>query len=344
MAEFPTISTIRIGQQGKNVKAVQHLLIYRGYSISADGIFGGNTQNAVASFQASRGLIQTGEANQDTIYWLVDTVTSRTVNQAAYAAQTLLSKFESLLVDGDFYTGSQTATVNFQTRMGLSVTGAVDEYTWLFLFGYDNYPNSSGGASGEVGNNHDYLGNSVLTVDEIDLLTYNMSFYEKAEAKYNVPWRILAAIHYRENRLKRSGPSNGNGPYQIWGSSYKVGTYTNDEFQDATNKAAIFIMNDKGGNNMDLTNDDNIKRIFFKYNGTAQAYKNQAISLGFTSAQAENGEGSPYVMNRYDAIRDPSVAPTSTNRTWGQIKTDGGSLSYPANLDYGAYVVYRALM
>lgn len=147
MAEFPTTSTIRIGQQGKNVKAVQHLLIYRGYSISADGIFGGNTQNAIASFQASRGLIQTGEANQDTIYWLIDTVASRTINQAAYAAQTLLSKFESLLVDGDFYTGSQTATINFQTRMGLGVTGAVDEYTWLFLFGYDSYPDAGGGST-----------------------------------------------------------------------------------------------------------------------------------------------------------------------------------------------------
>ena len=95
-------------------------------------------------------------------------------------------------------------------------------------------------------------------------------------------------------------------------------------------------------NELSLVN-SNVKYTFFAYNGIATVYKTQATSLGFSDAQAKNGEGSPYVMNRADAKRDPTVEPTKSNNTWGQIKTDNGSLSYPANTDYGAYVVYCAL-
>jgi hypothetical protein len=64
--------------------------------------------------------------------------------------------------------------------------------------------------------------------------------------------------------------------------------------------------------------------------------------LGFTEEEAENGEGSPYVMNRADAKRDPTVEPTKSNGTWGQIKVDYGPIEYPANSDYGAYIYYVA--
>lgn len=64
----------------------------------------------------------------------------------------------------------------------------------------------------------------------------------------------------------------------------------------------------------------------------------------FSYANACNGEGSPYVMNRADAKRDPTVEPTKSNNTWGQIKVDYGKIEYNANLDYGAYVLYEALM
>ena len=80
-----------------------------------------------------------------------------------------------------------------------------------------------------------------------------------------------------------------------------------------------------------------------RYNGMAAAYKTQAINLGFSSAEANVGEGSPYVMNRADKRRDPTVEPTKSNRTWGQIKSDGGSMVYPANTDHGAFVLFKAL-
>lgn len=187
----------------------------------------------------------------------------------------------------------------------------------------------------------DYLGQAMLTSSQVTLLNSNKSFYQNTEAIYGVPWKMLAAIHYREYSLKKAGPRNKNGPYQIWGTSYPVGDYTDAQFQTATDDAAEFIINKVG--NLDWTKTDNVKRTFFAYNGTASVYKTQAINLGFTQTQANNGEGSPYVMNRADAKRDPSVEPTKSNNTWGQIKTDAGSLPYPANLSYGAFVVYNVL-
>ena len=189
--------------------------------------------------------------------------------------------------------------------------------------------------------NTDYRGCQILTADQLQLLNYNKPFYQRAANTYGIPWKMLAAIHYREYGLRREGPSNKNGPYQIWGSNYPVGYLTDVQFQQATNDAASFIVSKAGGR--DLCLHDNVKYTFFAYNGIASGYKTQALNLGFTQGQANIGEGSPYVMNRADWRRDPTVEPTKSNNTWGQIKTDGGPIVYPANQDHGAFVVYCAI-
>lgn len=145
MASIPNWPNIAQGQSGTNVKALQLLLAYRGYSLSDDGIFGSVTKSAVMSFQTSRGLSADGIAGANTLSALIVTVANRTNNSAARAAQTLLAKFESLIVDGDFYTGSAQATATFQANMGIFSTGIVDDTTWRYLFGYDAYPGGSGG-------------------------------------------------------------------------------------------------------------------------------------------------------------------------------------------------------
>ena len=189
--------------------------------------------------------------------------------------------------------------------------------------------------------NRDYRGCQILTQNQLSLLNSNKVFYQAAASAYGIPWKMLAAIHYREYGLKRSGPSNGNGPYQIWGSSYPVGALSDAQFQQATNDAAAFIKTKANGR--DLHSLNNVKYTFFAYNGRASVYKQQALNLGCTQAEAENGEGSPYVMNRASLKRDPTVEPTKSNNTWGQIKVDGGPLVYPANSDYGAFVVYCSI-
>ena len=197
------------------------------------------------------------------------------------------------------------------------------------------------GSNTVIGNNTDYRGLQILSNSQLNLLNYNKKFYQNAANCYGIPWKLLAAIHYREYGLKREGPNNGNGPYQIWGKSYPIGTLSDSQFQNATNDAAKYIVSKANGRNLSI--EDNVKYTLFAYNGLSNLYKTQALNLGFSQAKANIGEGSPYVMNRADCRRDPTVEPTRSNRTWGQIKSDGGSISYPANSDYGAFVVYSAI-
>lgn len=199
-----------------------------------------------------------------------------------------------------------------------------------------------GTSSGIVNKNTDYDGNIIFTQNQIREIERNKPFYEKAAASNGFPWQILAAIHLRETNLKRYGPDNEQGPYQISSGGYATGEYTDEQFQAATNEAAAFIKSKADDRN--LQKPDNVKFVFFAYNGAAGIYKDQALALGFDEAEAEIGEGSPYVMNRYDAKRDPTKEPVKSNGTWGQIKTDGGAISYPANAShYGAFVYYSAL-
>ena len=248
MVETPKWPELARGHKGTNVKALQLLLRYRGANISVDGDFGTNTYNAVLNFQKNNGLhYKDGVAGEETLSAMIVTIKSRTINDAAWAAQTLLNKFENLTVDSDFWTGSEKATRDFQTKMGFTasnITGTVTPITWRYLFGYGAYPSGGGitpGNDGNIQGNKDYRGQSILTDSQIALLNANKRFYQSAAATYGIPWQMIAAIHYRENSLLKSGPSNGHGPYQIWKYSYPVGAYTDEQFQDATNTAAQFI-------------------------------------------------------------------------------------------------------
>ena len=210
---------------------------------------------------------------------------------------------------------------------------------------YNDCVTSSSG--GSIGNNTDYEGNQILTDEQMDKIKELQPFYQAAGEKYNVPWQMIAVVHLREHGLGKDGPSNGQGPYQDYernnipselnvGGSWKTGSYTDEEFQIATDWAAQDLSNRAGGR--DLNDDNVVKDVFFAYNGKAQAYIRQALNLGFSQEEANRGEGSPYVMNKADEKRDPNKNPN-----WGQIKTDGGGIVYPANQDYGAYVVYAGL-
>ena len=168
-----------------------------------------------------------------------------------------------------------------------------------------------------------YAGEQILSGAFIDAIKENYPYYKAAADKVGIPWQALAAIHYRETRFART--SNA---YQITGGG-------GGDFAAQTDAAAAFL---KGKGSFE--SDDAAKRAFFGYNGMSSAYKQQAINLGFSEAAANNGEGSPYVMNKYDEKRDPN----KNGSSWGQIKSDGGGIVYPANQDFGAFVVYKALM
>lgn len=189
--------------------------------------------------------------------------------------------------------------------------------------------------------NRDYKGQQILSDAQLSAIEKNKLVYEAAGAQAGVPWQAIAVLHLRETGLKRINPDNGQGIYQDFA---KVnGPYppsgaievSEEEFLRQSVWAAGFFKAKATNPEAISTDIEQIKDAFFGYNGRAQQYIEQAEKLGF-----KNGyDGSPYVMNYADALRDPELKPTE----WGQIKEDGGSLVYPANKGHGAFVVYSSL-
>lgn len=195
--------------------------------------------------------------------------------------------------------------------------------------------------------NKDYAGRQILSEAQLTAIQQNQATYQQAGSQVGIPWQMLAVVHLRESGLKVANPANGQGIYQIAsgaGGPYPTGPVDQAEFLRQSVFAANFLKRSATANyaaHKDLiTNSDaeTVKDTFFSYNGRAGAYINQAAALGF-DPNTQGYEGSPYVMNKADAKRDPATNPSG----WGQIKTDGGGLSYPANGDYGAFVEYGAL-
>jgi|GEM_PF-1702415 len=199
--------------------------------------------------------------------------------------------------------------------------------------------------------NTDHAGNTILNDTQLAAITENQPTYEKVGNDYGIPWAVFAVIHLRESGLARNNPSNRLGIYQITdGVHYYEPTsspVSDAEFERQTRDAADHLQGKINANNLrnGLADGepDAVKKLFFAYNGMAGVYVTQALNLGFTTEEANNGEGSPYVMNRADPRRDPTIEPTKSNNTWGQIKRDYGPIEYPANSDYGAFVVYASL-
>ena len=199
--------------------------------------------------------------------------------------------------------------------------------------------------------NINYHGDQVWSDSELETIQKNRPFYEAAASQYGFPWQLLAIIHYQEHSLLRTNPSNGEGIYQLT-------TYTNqgtnenrfeptsesvsdDEFMRQTNIAASVIAGKASG--LDLNTPEGIKNLFYNYNGHGgQYYKGKALALGFTEAEAAVGEGSPYVMNRYDAQRDPTSP--EMNPAWRGIFVGNGIYDENAvDTRFGTYVRYLAL-
>lgn len=226
---------------------------------------------------------------------------------------------------------------------------AIDKYVLHYAIRENSDLNSCGAGAVTIstGENKDYAGRDILTKEQLKAIKSNQPFYEKAANKVDIPWQMIAVIHVRETSLGRANPSNGQGIYQIAskaGGPYPTGPVDDTEFQRQTDFVADFIKNKAASNyegNRELTKTSGpeiIKDIFFSYNGRAAVYEEQARSIGFTGPKT-GYEGSPYVMNKADAKRDPEKNPNG----WGQIKRDYGPIEYPANEGYGAFVQYSGL-
>lgn len=131
--------TLKRGSRGTDVRALQYLL--RGFSdatqsLSADGVFGLNTQKAVRLYQESRGLKVDGVVGALTWAKLVNEFPVRKGDRgnAVKAAQRELNAHGShLTVDGVFGSGTDSAVRSFQKAHKLSVDGIVGPITWHAL-------------------------------------------------------------------------------------------------------------------------------------------------------------------------------------------------------------------
>ncbi len=77
-AEATTLS-IKRGAKSNEVKSIQSVLKSQGYGISADGVFGVKTENAIKKFQAAKGIPATGIIDANTKSLIVSIVSTGAV-------------------------------------------------------------------------------------------------------------------------------------------------------------------------------------------------------------------------------------------------------------------------
>lgn len=215
---------------------------------------------------------------------------------------------------------------------------------------------SYGNCVNSLGGNTNYAGDTILSEAQLNAIKNNQPIYEAAAAKYGFPWQILATMHYKERDLLLSNASNGQGIYQLYSYTRIPGTsqldsskaflpagpISQEEFARQTEIAANLVANNYGAG-LDLNDPNDIQKLFFRFNGAAQSYINKALSMGFSQEEANRGAGSIYVMNRYDAPRDPAHRETM-NPIWaGRYVGDGVYESGSVSLRFGAWVVYESL-
>lgn len=191
-----------------------------------------------------------------------------------------------------------------------------------------------------------YAGDEILSQAERDKIAANRPVYEEAARENDMPWQILAVLHYREHSLNVSNPSNGQGIYQLYSytsggtnsNAFKpAGPVTTEEFLRQTKIAAKLVKQQYGPELTANPDSRMVKKMFYRYNG--EAYQQQGLDMGFTPEQASIGEGSPYVMSRADAKRDS----TKGGMSWYMYVGDHQSTTGHNERNFGAYVVYLAL-
>ena len=213
---------------------------------------------------------------------------------------------------------------------------------------------SSGGGNGGggSGNNKNYDGVDVWSDEDLKKIEENKSVYQAAAEKYGIKWQLLATVHSAEYSLRVGNPSNGQGMYQLYsytggGSNDKAflpaGDVNQEEFARQTEIAASVIAGMIQAAGVELDSDEGAKEVLFQYNGKANVYIKKAKDMGFTDEEANRGEGSSYVMNRFDAKRDPAHPETMDSHWPGRYVADGVYDSTSTSLVFGTFVKYAAI-
>ena len=147
--ELNNFPLIRQGDRGNFVRILQYLLNEYGYDLSVDGIYGGNTYQAVINFQRNNNLVTDGLVGSNTWNALLNLNPSATLlrngsrNSSALFLQKLLLSYLYPITDLDGIFGPETerAVRAFQSENALSVDGIVGQNTWNSLLNSSGRPN-----------------------------------------------------------------------------------------------------------------------------------------------------------------------------------------------------------
>ncbi|MFE3072592.1 N-acetylmuramoyl-L-alanine amidase [Streptomyces sp. NPDC059247] len=130
----PAWPLLRSGDTGDRVRALQHLLVRRGATITADGSFGPATERAVRDFQTLTTATADGCAGNQTWHQLVGPVRQGDSGEAVRAVQLLLTaKGVPTGQDGVFGPGTAASVAAFQGTAGLPADGLADARTFSRL-------------------------------------------------------------------------------------------------------------------------------------------------------------------------------------------------------------------
>jgi peptidoglycan hydrolase-like protein with peptidoglycan-binding domain len=136
--EVPDWPLFRLGDEGPEVYAIQHLLRSHGYNLTADGKFGPQTRTEVRNFQIAKGLGADGIVGPNTWAALIQgkQLDAGDTGQPVRALQVLLREkfgFGAVNVDADFGPITDDAVREFQDEYDLAVDGIVGPDTWQAL-------------------------------------------------------------------------------------------------------------------------------------------------------------------------------------------------------------------
>lgn len=207
--------------------------------------------------------------------------------------------------------------------------------------------------NGLVGNNACAAGSGTsvplstnLPESIITQVNANKTVYEEISKRKDVPWQLIAALHYREHGLDgTTNPGNGQGVFQLYSLvtsgqyNFPAGPIDTAEFIRQGEIAVDYFLSKQSAtpiaaNQVRITatnpSPEAIKDTFYSYNG--RAYAEEAARYGF-SPTTQPYEGSAYVMNKFDTARNAMRIQTKDNS--GVLD---GIDSRP-----GAYTIYAAL-
>ncbi|GGT59425.1 peptidoglycan recognition protein family protein [Streptomyces purpureus] len=127
----PVWPVVRSGDSGRQVVALQHLLVRYGQPVTVDGAFGPATEAAVREVQTVNHATKDGIAGNQVWHQVVVPVRLGDTGAAVSALQTLLATGGvPTAVDGVFGAATETSVTGFQSARQLPADGVVDARTW----------------------------------------------------------------------------------------------------------------------------------------------------------------------------------------------------------------------